>query len=218
MADIWIRATRLIGAISIPALVGLVVVAPDFVHVVLGSKWKDATPVIQILALVGVIQSLHTLNAEVLLALNKAGTLVRYTTLWVAATTGAVAVGVQWDIVGVAISYAVATVLVEPIRAYITTQALGIPLSRFIRSLSGVAQATAAMAAVLLAGRAALIALDAPALLRLALLVPLGAAVYVAASLWRVRELTDEIRGVLARRRQTPAPIVDPLETGLLEH
>jgi hypothetical protein len=165
-----------------------------------------------------VIQSLHTLNAEVLLALNKAGTLVRYTMLWVAATTAAVAVGVQWDIVGVAVSYAIATVLVEPVRAYITTQALGIPLSRFVRSLSGVAQATAAMAAALLAGRAALVALDVPALVRLVLLIPLGAAVYVAATLWRVRELTDEIRGALARRRQGPAPIVDPLETGLLEH
>ena len=31
MADIWIRATRLVGVISIPALVGLVIVAPDFV-------------------------------------------------------------------------------------------------------------------------------------------------------------------------------------------
>ena len=35
MADIWIRATRLIGMISVPALVGLAVVAPDFVEVVL---------------------------------------------------------------------------------------------------------------------------------------------------------------------------------------
>lgn len=216
MADIWIRATRLIGAISIPALVGLIIVAPDFVQVVLGSKWEDATPVIQILAVVGIVQSLHTLNAEVLLALNKAGTLLRYTILWVAATTAAVVIGVQWGIVGVAACYAIATMLVEPIRAYVTTHALGIPLSRFIRSLSGVAQATAAMAAALLAARAGLIALDVPAAARLVLLVPLGAAVYVAASLWRVREVTDEIRNGLARRR--PAPIVDPLETGLLEH
>ena len=218
MADIWIRATRLIGAISIPALVGLIVVAPEFVQVVLGSKWEDATPVIQILALVGIIQSLHTLNAEVLLALNKAGTLVRYTILWVAATIAAVAIGVQWDIVGVAICYAVATILVEPVRAYITTQALGIPLSRFFRSLSGVAQATVAMAAALLVARAALVSVDAAPIVILVVLIPVGAAVYVAASLWRVREVTDEIRGVLARRRQDPAPIVDPLETGLLEH
>lgn len=205
MADIWIRATRLIGAISIPALVGLVVVAPDFVQVVLGSKWNDVTPVIQILALVGVIQSIHTLNAEVLLALDRVGTLLAYTVLWVAATVCAVAVGVRWDIVGVAACYAVATILVEPVRAYITTQALGIPVSRFVRSLSGVAQATAAMAAALLAARAALLAADVPTIVRLVLLILLGAIVYTAASLWRVREVTDEVRGVLGHRRAAPA-------------
>ena len=71
MADIWIRATRLVGVISIPALVGLVIVAPDFVQVVLGSRWSDATAVIQILAVVGIVQSLHTLNGEVLMALGR---------------------------------------------------------------------------------------------------------------------------------------------------
>jgi hypothetical protein len=74
------------------------------------------------------------------------------------------------------------------------------------------------MAVALLAARAALVAGDVPAIARLVLLVPLGAAVYVAVSLWRVPEVTDEIRGVLARRRERPAAIVDPLETGLLEH
>ena len=48
IADIWIRASRLVGAFAIPALTGLVIVAPDFVQVVLGSKWSSATPVIQI--------------------------------------------------------------------------------------------------------------------------------------------------------------------------
>ena len=150
MADIWIRATRLVGAISIPSLVGLVIVAPDFVQVVLGSRWSDATTVIQILAVVGIVQSLHTLNGEVLMALGKAGTLLRYTMLWTAGSLTAVAIGLQGDIVDVAICFAVATLLMEPLRAWVTTRALGIPLSRFFRSLSGIAQATALMAAALL--------------------------------------------------------------------
>ncbi len=111
MADIWIRATRLVGMISIPSLVGLVIVAPDFVQVVLGSRWSDATTVIQILAIVGIIQSLHTLNGEVLMALGKAGTLLRYTILWTAGSLAAVAIGLQGDIVTVAACYAVATLL-----------------------------------------------------------------------------------------------------------
>ena len=139
MADIWIRATRLIGAISIPALVGLTVSSRlTSCKVVLGSKWEDATPVIQILALVGVIQSLHTLNAEVLLALNKAGTLVRYTRPlgsfderrpWRSASGGASSASRpatqsrRW--------------LVEPLRAYITTQGARNPTRTIHVSLGG---------------------------------------------------------------------------------
>ncbi len=74
MAAVWIRATRLIGMISVPALVGLVIVAPDFVQVVLGPKWHEVTPLIQILACAGIIQSLQTLSGEVLLALGRAST------------------------------------------------------------------------------------------------------------------------------------------------
>lgn len=201
MADIWIRATRLIGAVSVPALVGLVVVAPDFVQVVLGPKWDEATIVIQVLAVVGVIQALHTLNAEVLLALGKASTLVRYTALWVVATTAAVAIGYRWELTGVAVAYAVATVVVEPVRAVLTTRALGIPLARFVRSLRGVLEATLAMCLVLVAARAGLEAADVPAAARLLVLVALGAAVYVAYSLRRSCEVTGE----LAALRRQPA-------------
>ena len=97
---------------------------------------EEATAVIQILAVVGVIQSLHTLNAEVLLALGRAGTLVRFTVLWFAATSppwrsGAVGNRRRRG------RLRVATLLIEPIRAYITTQALGIPLRGSSVSLSG---------------------------------------------------------------------------------
>ena len=51
-----------------PALVGIVVVAPDFVAVVLGDKWAAAAPMIQVLAWVGIVQSLQSLNIDVLQA------------------------------------------------------------------------------------------------------------------------------------------------------
>ena len=144
----WIRATRLVGVISIPSLVGLCIVAPDFVQVVLGSRWSEATPVIQILAFVGLIQSLQTLSGEVLLALDRSGTLLRFTMLWFVGSVGALVLGLRWGIVGVAACYAAATLALEPLRTYLTTRALGISLWRFPASLSGVAQATAVMAAI----------------------------------------------------------------------
>ena len=212
MADIWIRATRLVGAFSIPALVGLAIVAPEFVQVVLGPQWSEATEVIRILAVVGIVQSLHTLNGEVLMALGKAGTLLRYTALWTAATLTGVAIGLQWGLVGVAAGYAVAIVMVEPLRAWVTTRALGIPFRRLLGALSGVVQAAAVMGAVLLGARELLISAVTSESVRLVLLVLLGAATYIPACRWRAPEVTRELTSVLGRRRRQAAPRVEPLD------
>ena len=65
MADVWIRMTRMVAAFTMPALAGLAIVAADFVEVLLGSRWSEATRVIQILAIVGLIQSLQTVNGDI---------------------------------------------------------------------------------------------------------------------------------------------------------
>lgn len=210
MADIWLRATRLVAAVSVPALVGLAVVAPEFVQVVLGPKWAEAATVIRILAVVGIVQALHTLNGEVLLALGKAGTLLAYTSLWSLATIGAVAIGLQWGLLGVATAYTVSIIAVEPLRALLTTRALGIPLRRFAASLAGVVQASALMGAALLATRQLLVVLDVAPAARLVLLSGLGALLYVGCSRWRAPEVAGEIRELLNRRRRGPGRIEAP--------
>ena len=201
MAAMWIRVTRLVAAVAAPTLVGLIIVAPDFVNVVLGTRWKEATPVIQILGGVGLIQALQTLNGEILLAMNRPGTLLRFTFLWLAATLAAVVLGLHWGLLGVATSYAVATVLVELVRAYLAAHALGITVWQFIRPLAGVAQATVAMGVFVLLVRAVLVAESIPPAARLALLVAIGGLVYIPLCAWRAPEVADEIRAVIARRR-----------------
>jgi O-antigen/teichoic acid export membrane protein len=213
-ADVWIRATRLVAVISLPSLVGLAVVAPDFVAVVLGERWKGATPVIQILAWVGIVQSLQTLTGEVLLALGRASWLLRFTGLWFVASLGSFALGVQWGVLGVAACYLAATLLVEPVRTYLTARALGVSPWRIVLALGGVAQATALMGAAVLGTRMALVAAGVPTAARLALLVLLGALVYGAACLWRAPEVRAELM-VAVRRRRAPAAVVEPLEARL---
>jgi O-antigen/teichoic acid export membrane protein len=207
MADMWVRVMRLVGAISIPALVGLAIVAPEFVDVVLGDKWHAAIPVIQILAWAGLVQSLQTLNGEILLALGKASWLLGFTALWFVGSLTSFLVGVHWGIIGVAVAYAVVTTVIEPIRAYLACRALGFPLWRFVAAFGGVAQATAIMAAVVLAARQALVAEDVPQAVTLVLLIVLGAAVYTPCCLWRAPEIRELMKGLAARRRRAAAPV-----------
>jgi O-antigen/teichoic acid export membrane protein len=206
LADAWIRVSRLVGAVSMPALVGLIVVAPDFVTVVLGERWSDATPVLQILALVGLIQSLQALNGEVLLARGRAGTLLRFTVLWFAASLVAFVIGLQWGIVGVAACYAVACAIVEPVNALLTARSVATPLRRFVGALAGVALAAALMGGAVFVARELLVSQDVAPLLRLVALIVVGIAVYVPIVARTAPELREEIRGIRGRRSRPSEP------------
>ena len=207
MAAMWLRANRMIGAISIPAMVGLMIVAPEFVATLFGSRWEEAVPVIQILAWVGLLQSLQRLNSSVLQACDRTGTLLRYSIVVLLASVVAFVGGLHWGIVGVATGYAISSTLVEPYYAWITARVLDVPLADYARSLAGVAQATAGMAAVVLAAKVWLVSPELAAGLRLAIFVALGLGSYGLLAAWRAPELRADVRGL---RRERPAPAPQP--------
>ena len=74
------------------------------------------------------------------------------------------------------------TALVEPVRTYLASRALGISPWRFAARSAGVVQATAIMAVTVLVARAALVEVGVTPAVRLVLLVALGAPVYLAAA------------------------------------
>jgi lipopolysaccharide exporter len=167
---------------------------------------------------VGLIQSVQTLNGEVLLAVNRAGTLLRFTTLSFVGSVVAFFVGVQWGVVGVAAAYAVATVLIEPVRTWSTTRAAGIPLLTFFSALFGIAQATAVMGVVVFASRSLMISAGISTGMRLALLVAIGCATYVPCCLWRAPEVRNEIQRVIGRSRRSASPRVEVRDSRVLEY
>jgi O-antigen/teichoic acid export membrane protein len=166
--------------------------------------------VIRILAVVGIIQTLHTLNAEVLLALGKAAIMFRLTLAWALASAAAIALGAQWGIVGVAVCYTAVTLLIEPLRAVITARALGISFWRFPAALAGVAQATAVMALAALGAREGLLRLGASPFAVLIAVAAVGALVYVAALAKLAPEVVDEVKSTLSRSRRHADAREDP--------
>lgn len=197
VGDAWVRVVRLVGALSVPSLLGLMVVAPEFVAVVLGDKWSAAVPLIQILAWVGIVQSLQSISTDVLQARGRADTIFRFSVLFTGAHTLGFVVGLEWGVVGVAAAYAISSTLVEPVYTVLTARSIGMSPWRIVRALRGVFEASFAMGGCVLLARVALIELGLPAGLRLVLCAALGAAVFVAASVWRAPEAWADLRGIL---------------------
>jgi O-antigen/teichoic acid export membrane protein len=201
IAAAWARVVRLLASISVPALAGLVVVAPDFVPVVLGEQWKPAIPVIQILAWVGIVQALQSLSVDVLMARGWTRTIFRFSLVLTTCHLIAFAVGLQWGIIGVAAMYAVSTTLIEPAQSVLAARALGVSPMVFFRSLTGVFQAALGMCAVVLAVRLGLMDAGVGPTVRLVVCTAAGLVAYVGLCAWRVPELANEVRDLVRRRR-----------------
>jgi O-antigen/teichoic acid export membrane protein len=209
IAALWARAARLVGAIAIPGLAGLVVVAPDFVPVVLGDQWDAAIPVVQLLAWVGMLQAVQAINVDILMARDRTKTLFRYSIAFCTIHVIAFSVGLQWGIAGVAGAFAVSSTLIEPVLTVLTARAIGVSPWIFPRALFGVAQAAGGMCAVTLALRVALVEAEVPAAARLLACVAVGGLVLLPLMAWRAPEVWRDVRSLVGswRPARPSAPV-----------
>jgi len=197
---VWLRAVRLLAALVVPAMLGMIVVAPDFIDVVFGQRWHAAAPVLQILAAVGMVQSLQALNYGILQSTANTRILFRYTLFATAAAIGAFVAGLPWGIVGVATAYALASIVIEPTYLVITARAIGVPVRAWLNSVRGALEAGIGMALVLFAVRIGLVDAGVPAGARLAVLILLGCLVYPPLLWWRSPGVLTELKAVRAAR------------------
>ncbi|NJB86653.1 PST family polysaccharide transporter [Lewinella marina] len=65
---IYLRITRVIGYLTFPMMFGLCVVAEPFIALLLGPQWMGVVPVIEILAPLGAVQSISTLEGNIFLS------------------------------------------------------------------------------------------------------------------------------------------------------
>jgi O-antigen/teichoic acid export membrane protein len=201
----WLRATRAVSAVAVPALLGLVVVAPDFIAVFApGDEWEPAVPILQILAWNGLLQAITGLNASVLIGLGHSGRLFRFTLASTVVLVGAFLIGTHWGLKGVAVCYAVAATLIYPAYVRMTARATGLTLAAVGRSLAGTAAISVVMAAAVGAVHYGLVRLGLPAGLRLGIEIAAGLALYTFLAVTLVPDLRAELHAW--RRRGDAAP------------
>jgi O-antigen/teichoic acid export membrane protein len=196
----WLRGNRIVAAITVPAFVGLAVVAPDFVPVVLGHRWHKAIPVLQLLCIAGLAQTLQTLNHSMLQALDRAGALLAFMIFSATLTVSAFAIGLHWGVVGVAAGFAAARTTVLPVFTTIVSRAAQTRVLAFVHAVRPVLEVSAAMGVLTFVLRLGLHDAGTPAGLRLAAAVVFGAVAYVALLAWREPGLVREVWTLVRRR------------------
>ncbi|HLN94793.1 MAG TPA: MOP flippase family protein [Flavobacterium sp.] len=180
-----------IALITFPLMVALAMVSREFVLVFFGPVWVRMVPVLSILAGLGAVQSVVSLNGLIYNSLGKAHIAFRVSVFSNLVLIAAMTAGVQFGIVGVSWSYLIASlVLFFPIYGTAIRQ-LELKIWDVVRFLKGIIIATLLMAAALFLLN---LFTDLPPLLGLVVKGSGAAIVYGSAVLFLERKLVAETR------------------------
>jgi O-antigen/teichoic acid export membrane protein len=151
----YLRSLRFITIISVPAGLGLAALSSEFIHVVYGEKWAPATPVLAIIALMGIVLSVSATMGEVLKAAGRPQLLFQTSSVQMALVVVTVLVAYRFGIAAVAGAVAVSMSVVALLAARYAGRILGLTPADWLRALWPSAVAGGIMVAGLVATKLA---------------------------------------------------------------
>lgn len=111
LRQIYLKIAGVIALFSFPMMLGLVEVSEHFILTVFGLKWDKVALLLKILAPVGLVQSLATMNGSIYGAKGRTDLQFRVGIVFTLLFSACFAVGLRWGIVGVAVAYAITTAI-----------------------------------------------------------------------------------------------------------
>jgi O-antigen/teichoic acid export membrane protein len=143
-----------IALLTLPASVGLSLVADEFVPVVAGDRWAAAIAPLRILALYAAFRSMFYIAPQLLIATGRAGSSMRFGLLATLVLPPAFVIGAHWGAAGVAAAWVIvypALALMTYVRAIL--QATQMTWGAYWGSMWPAVRATIVMAGVVVAIR-----------------------------------------------------------------
>jgi PST family polysaccharide transporter len=110
--EAYVRSSMLTALIAFPVMAGMAVVADPLVRAVFGPVWLPVIPLFQILAPVGLVQSLQTSVGHIYIAKGKTGQMFAWSVGATSVLVLSFLIGVKFGVRGVAISYALSYLFV----------------------------------------------------------------------------------------------------------
>lgn len=146
---IYLQATRGVALITFPLMIGLLMVSRPFVLCLYGEKWSGMILLLQILCLVGMMQSIATTFGWIYNSQGRTDLQLKLGVLSAIVTLTAFIIGLRWGVVGVAIAYVVEeTLLFYPTWA-IPGTIINLRISEMLKNLTGPFLCAAGMGGVI---------------------------------------------------------------------
>ena len=146
----YFTAVRAIALVTFPLLIWIFIMAHEIIYCFFGRVWADSVPVLRVLSLVGILQSVATINGTVYQSLARTGLQFKIGMIFSSVLCVSFVIGLRCGIVGVAACYAAATLIITYPGMRIPLTLMGAGFSRLIEGLRPIAASTAVMAGTVL--------------------------------------------------------------------
>jgi O-antigen/teichoic acid export membrane protein len=194
IARVWLDGFVMLAAVALPALFGLIAVAPDLIPLAFGSQWHAAVPVVQILAIFLMVRTLQTWNTPVMDALGKPHIAMAINAAVLIALVPGLWIGSRFGIEGVAVTFSVVSFVFGELPSFvITTRAINLRIVYVLKCVWGIILSSACMCVAVMFLRHALAGAGVGSELRLILSVIAGAGTYVGCLLLTARSVAMEL-------------------------
>ncbi len=201
----FLNVLSMIALCAVPAGVGIALVADSMVVVVLGEKWREAIPLIQILALSGVITALQTNTGSLYMALGKPRylTMISSVNVFLLFIPFLIVLLEPHGVIGIAEAYLYSNLIVWPINFFIVARLVKLSFLAIFAVLWRPFLASGLMVAAVICGKEFIdtfqINVDA---IRLLIEVFLGAVTYTISNLllWWMNGCPDGAEKFLIRK------------------
>lgn len=131
----YLNAIRLLALLAVPAAAGVFAVAHYFVPVVLGAKWLGATPLLELLALNGVLLLFHSSICSVLIATGHPDRVTKTNGIYVVILLVALFLLTGRGAEGAAYAVLAASILSTPIYLLHVRYCIGVGARAFLSSI-----------------------------------------------------------------------------------
>ncbi len=133
--DFVLRGQVVLGYTLVAGLGVLISGSVPITAIVLGPRWAEVAPIISLLSVAAIFQTLALVAYWVYVSRGLTGSLFRYTWISVGLKILCITIGASWGIVGVAAGYALATTLSWPISLWWLSRTTPVPVRRLVQGV-----------------------------------------------------------------------------------
>ena len=150
MRRAFYNVTQYTSLLSFPVFIGLAALAPELVPALFGEQWAPSVPVMQILAFIGILESVLVFNGSVMKASGKPSWQLGIMLLTSVCSVIGFLLAVRWGIVAVAAAFVIVGYLLAPISYVAVRRLIQIDFRTYLRQFAAPLSASLVMVAVIL--------------------------------------------------------------------